>query len=110
MTVKRYAVLDKNGVKINSILIDDPFPAGYSPGYGVSLVCEEGAATNPEKSILPVLSITPNKRLESGDTINDKNGVVTKMPISTKVDDDGQTVVKAFDVNYSAKAKEAGGK
>jgi len=42
MTALRYAVLDQNGVKLNGILVDDPYPQDYWPGYGRYITCEFG--------------------------------------------------------------------
>lgn len=74
---KRYAVLDKNGVVVNHILVDDPLPAKYWPGYGATLVpleacdCSAGAALNIVK-----LKITEIPQI--GDTVDLSTGTVIK--------------------------------
>lgn len=74
---KRYAILDKIGVCINSVLIDDPMPANYWPGYGAFLLPLE-AVTKSTGGTLAVLSITPDKTVQIGDSVNLKTGAVTE--------------------------------
>lgn len=117
MAVRRYAVLDANGVKINCILIDDPMPANYWPGYG-SYLMDEGPAdpkaqyTPPTiSSALPVTDVTPDKPMQIGDTISLVTGKVTKFvptiaqgsnPDGTPmVDDRGNPVMVASAPNVS---------
>lgn len=83
MTTKRYGVIDNNNVCVNVILIDDPMPKDYWPGYGAKLICLSGAKTASAPG-LPVVNVTPNVTLQIGDTINISTGVVTKM-VTVKV-------------------------
>ena len=77
MTGKRYAVLDANNIVVNHILIADPLPAKYWPGYGKTLVpleecdCAAGAALHIVKLKIGVIP-------QIGDTVNLNTGVVTK--------------------------------
>ena len=45
MAVRRMAVLDENGVSINTILVDERAAGHYTPGYGAKLV-DLGPAVN----------------------------------------------------------------
>ncbi len=78
MASKRYAVLNKDGVVVNHIVIADPMPDGYWPGYGAYLLCEEGASKDADKAGLEVLNVTPDKALQPGDAIDLQSGAVTK--------------------------------
>lgn len=83
--IRRYGVLDADGVKINTILIDDQKLIGYYPGYGAKLV-DEGVQPQEPKAPLPppmpkdfgVLGITPSQPMDVGDKIDFATGVVTK--------------------------------
>lgn len=77
MATKRYAVLDSDNIVVNIILVDDPLPKKYWPGYGAKMICLSGSATNPDDCGIPVLSITPTAP-QIGDTINVGNAAVTK--------------------------------
>lgn len=50
MAVRRMAVLDENGVSINTILVDERAVDHYTPGYGSKLV-DLGPAVNCEPAI-----------------------------------------------------------
>jgi len=85
----RYAVLDKNGVKLNGILVDDPYPQEYWPGYGRYITCEYGEAnpTPPENLSIRTgersfsyLIIRPTDRFNIGDTMNLRTGEITPAP------------------------------
>lgn len=55
MTVHRYAVIDADGTKINTITADDALIAsGWYPGYGAALIDEGENPADPPKA-LPVL-------------------------------------------------------
>lgn len=79
MAAKRYAVLNKNGIVVNHIMIADPMPKGYWPGYGKSLLCLDPNPDLTEAAGLVVLSVTPSVRPQIGDTINTVTGAVTKL-------------------------------
>lgn len=79
MTAKRYAVADKGGKIINHILVGDPLPKGYWPGYGAYLIPLEPVDTSNGGGALDIIkfdkmSSTP----QIGDTISLATGVVTK--------------------------------
>lgn len=95
MTAKRYAILNKNGVCVNVILIDDPVPANYYPGYGAYMVCLQGTPDIVRGSGLPVVTVTPDKPLSIGDTINLETGVVTKFVSQSIQHNDGRGILTA---------------
>ena len=74
---KRYAVLDANGVVVNHILIKDPLPAKYWPGYGKTLLplepCDVSAG-----AALDVVKLKIGTIPQIGDTVNLTTGAVTK--------------------------------
>lgn len=89
MFALRYAVLDENGVKLNGILVDDPYPQDYWPGYGRYITVEYGE----EKPIPPDnadirkgdrpfswLAVRPLAPMSIGDTMDLKTGAVTPAP------------------------------
>lgn len=84
MTVKRYGVLDKDGKKINTILVDDQSVSTYWPGYGAKLLDEgpEPTAVKPPPNVKPidfgVTNVVPSQPMSNGDTIDLKTGIVTK--------------------------------
>lgn len=89
-TPLRYAVLDENGVKLNGIIVDDPYPQIYWPGYGRYITCEFG---EPDPTPPPVLDIRtgdrpfsylltrPREELSRGDTMDLLTGDVTHLVI-----------------------------
>lgn len=90
MTALRYAVLDADGVKINSILVNEPYPADYWPGYGRYIVAEHGepAPTLPADlgvrsgdRPFTVLAVRPSAPMEMGDVMDVGSGVVTPAPV-----------------------------
>jgi hypothetical protein len=85
-TVHRYGVYDENWTKMNTILIDHPFPAGYHPGYGKYLV-DEGPEPNYEAPPAPtpaeievILSGGPLRPLQVGETWNPETGEIIPAP------------------------------
>jgi hypothetical protein len=85
----RYAVLDANGVKLNGILVDDPYPQPYWPGYGRYITCEFGEADpTPPQSLdirggdrpFTYLLVRPTATFSIGDTMNLETGEVTLAP------------------------------
>lgn len=82
----RYAVLDANGVKLNGILVDNPYPQDYWPGYGRYITCEFGEPdpTSPANyEIKPppreftYLAVRPLAPMSIGDTMDLATGAVT---------------------------------
>jgi hypothetical protein len=77
MSGKRYAVLDANGVVVNHILIKDPLPAKYWPGYGAALVpledCNVSAGAALDVHVLKIKEIP-----QIGDTLDVDTGTLTK--------------------------------
>jgi hypothetical protein len=73
----RYAVLDANGLVVNHILIDDPLPAKYWPGYGAALVPLEEADVSQGAALdVHVLKIIDIPQI--GDTLDVNTGELTK--------------------------------
>ncbi len=90
MTNKRYAVVDVNGVKINSVAADeDAVKSGtYWPGYGAGLVLEGDLPQDPPPIPPPakdpnfhLFDITPSAPMNVGDSIDLQTGKVTPQPI-----------------------------
>lgn len=86
MTALRYAVLDANGVKLNGILVDDPYPQDYWPGYGRYITCEFGEPDPTPPANLDIrtgdrpftyLLVRPLAAMTIGDTMNLQTGEVT---------------------------------
>lgn len=85
MTIKRYAVIDADGFKVNTILIDDTKLEGYYPGYGAKLI-DEGIEPEEPKAPRPppppadfgVLDVKPSQPMDTGDKIDFVTGEVTK--------------------------------
>ena len=89
MNVLRYAVLDANGVKLNGILVDDPYPENYWPGYGRYITCEFGEADPfPPADVelktgdrpFTYLTVRPKASFSIGDTMNIATGDITPAP------------------------------
>jgi hypothetical protein len=78
MSGKRYAVLDKDGKVVNHILIKDPLPAGYWPGYGAALVPLEEVTFDVEGARLPVHVLKISDIPQIGDTLDVETGKLTK--------------------------------
>jgi hypothetical protein len=95
MTAKRWAILDDAGIVVNVILIDDPVPAGYHPGYGRWLVYQ-GPAPAPTSvaSGIPWLNKTPTLPLQIGDFMNANTGQVFRYVPSQiqQVDPEGNPI------------------
>ena len=88
-TALRYAVLDAAGVKLNGILVNDPYPQDYWPGYGRYITCEYGEPdpTPPENLDIRVgdrpfsyLTVRPAGRFNIGDTMDLTTGAITPAP------------------------------
>lgn len=89
MTALRYAVLDANGVKLNGILVDDPYPQSYWPGYGRYITCEHGEPDPTPPGNLDIrtgnrpfsfLTVRPQDRFNIGDTMDLTTGAITPAP------------------------------
>lgn len=89
MTALRYAVLDENGVKLNGILVDDPYPPTYWPGYGRYITCEFGEADPTPPANLDIrtgdrpfsyFTVRPQAQFSIGDTMNLQTGEITYAP------------------------------
>ena len=93
MMGKRYAVLDANGVVVNHILIDDPLPAKYWPGYGNTLVPLEPVDATAGAS-LDVVKLKITTIPQIGDTLNIDTGAITKFQpkIEQVTDEKGDTI------------------
>ncbi len=85
----RYAVLDQNGVKLNGILVDNPYPQDYWPGYGRYITCEFGEPNpappanyeiKPPPREFTYLAVRPLASMNIGDTMNLATGEVTPAP------------------------------
>jgi hypothetical protein len=96
MAGRRYAVLDANNVVVNHILVADPLPAKYWPGYGKTLVPLEAVdATNPAALDVVILKIADIPQI--GDTLDLKTGAITRFvpTIETYQDEKGDDYLAA---------------
>lgn len=89
MTALRYAVLDANGVKLNCILVDDPCPQEYWPGYGRYITCEYGEPDPTPPANLDIRTgdrpfsywiVRPLAQFSIGDTMDLTTGAITPAP------------------------------
>lgn len=109
MTVRKYAVIDANNVVVNVILVNNPMPANYWPGYGQYL-CYQGPV-NPNEVASPDAytyssllaqfprtptfgGVTPFYGLGIGDVISAVNGTVFRF-VPNQIIQDGATVSSA---------------
>lgn len=89
MTVKRYGVLDANGVKINTITADDALlQTDWYPGYGAYLIDEGIEPVEPPPAPPPTKPATFDQvipalkqPMQNGDQLDVKSGTVTPAPI-----------------------------
>ena len=110
MTTRKYAVIDASNVVVNVILVNDPMPTNYWPGYGMFL-CYQGPA-NPQEansaftysSLLAQFprtptfgGVTPYFRLGIGDVVSIFNGTVFRF-VPSLIVQDGVTVSSAPEV------------
>jgi hypothetical protein len=100
MGVRRCAVLDENGVSLNTILVDERAIGHYHPGYGHKLV-DLGPAVSCEpakdhllnclgKIGLEPLIVSVNGKpinLETGDKLDLQTYEVTKKPVDVVVEE-----------------------
>lgn len=88
-TALRYAVLDASGMKLNGILVNDPYPQDYWPGYGRFIVCEAGEPDPTPPANLDIrggdrpfsfLTVRPAGPFSIGDTMDLATGAITPAP------------------------------
>ena len=81
-----YLVLDTSGLVLNAILVDDPYPQSYWPGYGRYITCAFGEPDPTPPADLDLrtgarpftyLTVRPTSRCWIGDTMNITTGEVT---------------------------------
>ena len=94
MSALSYLVLDATGLVINAILVDDPYPQDYWPGYGRYITCafHEPSPTPPANlnirtgdNPFTYLTVRPTAHCWIGDTMNPATGEVTPAPIPEPV-------------------------
>ena len=83
--IKRYGVIDADGIKVNTITADEVLIAsGWYPGYGAALIDEGEMPPDPPKEIPPSKPVTwtvlPKlaEPMVNGDKIDLVTGEVTK--------------------------------
>lgn len=83
--IRRYAVLDADGVKINTITADEELiKSDWYPGYGAALVDEGELEPDPPKPLPPrkpdTWKVLPQlaEPMVNGDKFDMKSGTVTK--------------------------------
>ena len=84
--IKRYGVIDADGIKVNTITADEVLIAsGWYPGYGAALVDEGENPADPPKELPPVKpqtwTVLPAlaEPMQNGDKIDLVTGEVTKV-------------------------------
>ena len=86
MSALTYLVLDDAGLVLNAILVDDPYPQEYWPGYGRYITCafEQPDPTPPGNLDIRTgdrpfsyLTVRPTSRCWIGDTMDIATGAVT---------------------------------
>lgn len=102
MAVRQYAVLDKDGVKLNTITADEDLIASdWYPGYGAYLVDEGLLEPDPPKpepvrkpdtwsTVLPALA----EPMQNGDRLDVKTGEVFKKLVEFAPADEIDEAVK----------------
>ena len=110
MTTRKYAVIDASNIVVNVILVADPMPTNYWPGYGMFL-CYQGPANPHEVDSAFTYSsrlaqfprtptfggVTPFYKLGIGDFVSPVNGTVFRY-VPSLIVQDGITVASAPDV------------
>lgn len=98
---KRYAVLDKNGLVLNQIMLADPLRPGFYPGYGAALVPLEDADVSAGcKLDVHVMKVDPRQMPEVGDTLDLKTGKLTKaVPIVTQTTNELDEVITVLRID-----------
>lgn len=92
---RRYAVLDADGVKLNSITADESLiGSGWYPGYGAYLVDEGEVLPDPPKPVAPrkpetfsVVLPALAEPMQYGDKLDIKKGEVIKKPVDPVIDE-----------------------
>lgn len=101
MTAKRYAVFDKDGKCINHIMIGDPLPKSYWPGYGAFLIPLEEVDTSNGGAGLDIFvfkfDVNTGPVPQIGDTVNIDTGEVTKFvpQLIVQKDNEGEDITVA---------------
>lgn len=84
---KRYIVTNSSGKVVNVILLDDPLPKGYWPGYGAYLLPLQPVSTVKGGAGLPVIIFDKWPVIpEIGDTVDLATGQVTKFVPTITID------------------------
>ena len=85
MAMRQYGVIDADGFKINTIVIDDAAAPVYWPGYGAKMIDEGAVPEDPKPAPPPpkpddfgLLDFKLDKPMRVGDQIDFKTGVVTE--------------------------------
>lgn len=92
---KRYAVLNASNQVVNVILVNDPLPAKYWPGYGAKMICLDGEPSIPNGSGIPVITgLTLSQRPQIGDVVVIATGTVLRY-VPNLIQQDGVTVSSA---------------
>lgn len=97
MSALTYLVLDDAGLVLNAILVDDPYPQIYWPGYGRYITCAYGQPDPTPPGNLDIrvgdrpfsyLTVRPTSRCWIGDTMDIATGAVTPAPPPAPVPDE----------------------
>lgn len=76
-------MLDENGYILNRILVADPYPEGYYPGYGRYIVCVDDVEPPFSREVAPgftYLAVKPETHMAWGARMNVQTGEVTPPP------------------------------
>lgn len=83
MATKLYAVINTSNQVVNVILVNEPMPAKYWPGYGAALLSIDGVAPTGGPAGITVHSRSWSQRPQIGDVVNTATGTVLRYVPST---------------------------
>jgi hypothetical protein len=94
MAIRRYGVLDADGVKLTTILVDEKTVTDYWPGYGAKLIDEGPEPEEPKAPPAPprpddfgVIDFKLDAPMQPGDRIDFRTGEVTKAKLDPGVEE-----------------------
>ena len=95
MAGKIYGIFDANGVMVNRVVLEEPLPRMYWPGYGRYYYDLSGTEAAPIRFQLTKLPHRPTAYPQIGDKVDLVTGVVTKFVPRIYDQGDGTMVASA---------------